>query len=144
MNEVIKVAWYEIENAVRAIAAQIGGRKFDTIIAVHRGGLVPARMLASVLGVKSIAVWDGESTLPEAFGNKLVVDDIADSGATALKAKLKFDCPFACIVSKSNEADYVGIEMSMLDPRFVLFPWEAEDEGAKGRYSTPRKDEEQA
>jgi hypoxanthine phosphoribosyltransferase len=124
--ETIKVEWYEVDNAIRAIAAQIGARKFDTIVAVHRGGLVPARMLASALGVKNVVIWDGKSTLGELYGNKLIVDDIVDTGKTALKAKLEFAGPVACIVSKSSEADYVGIEMSMFDPRWIVFPWESD------------------
>lgn len=89
--------------AVRELATQIAasGWRPEIVIAIARGGLIPAGALAYALGIKAAGTLnvefytDVEETLPDpvvleplldtaAIGSKrlLVVDDVADSGRT--------------------------------------------------------------
>tara|TARA_R110002153_G_scaffold5721_4_gene26433 strand:+ start:1308 stop:1763 length:456 start_codon:yes stop_codon:yes gene_type:complete len=93
-----KITWSHIELLVTAIADIINnkGVKYDTIIALGRGGLIPGAMLSYKLDIKNLQNFgintrhdDGKylETLiyqrPSAIvGNVLVVDDINDSGKT--------------------------------------------------------------
>src|SRR6266571_8117025 len=49
------VAWDDLERLVAALAEQVRG-EYDLLLAVTRGGLVPAGMLAYRLGIRNILV----------------------------------------------------------------------------------------
>lgn len=91
----------DIVLATKELSAKIkeSGRKFDSILAVSRGGMIPAGLLAYNLSIKTVYVIGIESytddneqeqvtlihspgRIAEPFENVLVVDDIADTGAT--------------------------------------------------------------
>jgi hypoxanthine phosphoribosyltransferase len=122
-DEVLRLTWKDVQKAVNSIAEEAKAYKWDTVVAVMRGGMVPARMLAAKLGVTNIVVWNGKhGTLGVAEGHTLVVDDIADSGHTMARAKFAFGAPMAVLVDKTKKADYAG--MVVPDKRWVIFPWE--------------------
>ena len=93
------VGWDELDRLVAALAEQVRG-EHDTMLAITRGGLVPAGMLAYRLGIRDILVaavayYDdgghrGETPTflqfpadPVLRGRRiLVVDEVWDSGAT--------------------------------------------------------------
>jgi hypoxanthine phosphoribosyltransferase len=100
------VTWDEVVEWSTKLAEIIKEDKFqpDVIIAIARGGLVPARILADVLGVMDVLAikvehWvETASHVPEAkikypykvdlSGKKvLIVDDITDTGDSVLLAK---------------------------------------------------------
>lgn len=102
------LSWAEIEELVARLARQMQGRHFDALLAVTRGGLVPAGLIAYHLGLRNILVAAvqfysgvGQRTAAPTFlqfpadpflSNKtiLVVDDIWDSGKTisAVRARV--------------------------------------------------------
>ena len=49
------VGWAELERLVESLADQVRGEQ-DTMLAITRGGLVPAGMLAYRLGIRDILV----------------------------------------------------------------------------------------
>lgn len=49
------LSWEQIQGMVGALAEQ-GHRSYDALLAVTRGGLVPAGMLAYHLGIRNILV----------------------------------------------------------------------------------------
>ena len=49
------VGWDDLERLVKALAAQVG-TDFDVMLAITRGALVPAGMLAYLLGMRDILV----------------------------------------------------------------------------------------
>ncbi len=145
------LTWELFGTATRELAQRVADSDFapDIIIAVARGGLLPAGALSYSLGVKlSDAInvefyTDVAETLPdpvllapvldtEAIAGKrlLVVDDVADSGRT-LALVIELLTSFGAEV---RSAVLYGKERSVVDPDFVwrrtedwiVFPWSAE------------------
>lgn len=93
------VTWEELDRLVRALAARVQG-EYDVLLAITRGALVPAGMLAYLLGIRNILVAavayyddagqpaDRPSFLqfpsdPLLHGQRvLVIDEVWDSGTT--------------------------------------------------------------
>lgn len=93
------VTWEKLVDDTVALAGRLSGEKFDIIVAIARGGLVVARLLSDLLGVKKVASLqieyyrgvDERKKAPRVIGelgisvrglNVLVVDDVADTGET--------------------------------------------------------------
>ena len=105
MGDILKLDWDNIDFLINCIADQIQHKriKFDSIIALGRGGLIPGAALSYKLGILdlhnlgiSTREDDGKyiDTLvyqkPESINKKskiLVVDDINDSGRTFTSVK---------------------------------------------------------
>ncbi len=93
------VGWRELERLVAVLADQVRG-EYDTMLAITRGGLVPAGMLAYRLRIRDILVAavsyyddEGQRAAAPTFlqfpadpllrGRRvLIVDEVWDSGAT--------------------------------------------------------------
>lgn len=145
------LTWQGFGDASRELAQQVvdSGFEPDILIAIARGGMLPAGALTYALGVKltdAINVefyTDVEETLPDPVllapmldtdsiaGKKLlVVDDVADSGRTlGLVVKLLrgfgADLRSAVLYAKPStivQPDYVW---SRTD-KWIVFPWSAE------------------
>lgn len=73
------VSWDEIELLVEKLSKKISklSRTFSSIATLSRGGLVPSRLLADHLGIKTIFV-----DKKRISSDSLFVDDIFDSGDT--------------------------------------------------------------
>ena len=73
------VDWNDIESLVGRLSKNILklSRNFSSITTVSRGGLIPSRLLADSLGIKTIFV--DQKIISS---NSLFVDDIFDSGKT--------------------------------------------------------------
>ncbi len=137
--------------AVRELAAQIADSGFqpDVVVAVARGGLVPAGALSYALGTKAtgtlnVEFYTGiEQTLPEPVilaplldteamkGKKLlVVDDVADSGRTLalvldLMAEHGAETRSAVLYAKPGSIAAPTYCWRTTD-RWITFPWSAE------------------
>lgn len=145
------LSWDLFGTASRELAQTIADSRFDPeiVIAVARGGLLPAGSLAYALGLKladAINVefyTDVHETLPdpvllapmldtESIRGKrlLVVDDVADSGRTLalvldLLREQGADARSAVLYSKSAsvvEPDFVWRRTD----EWIVFPWSAE------------------
>ena len=102
------VSWDQFHRDARALAWRLSGMQFSALIAVTRGGMVPAAIIARELGLRVIetlagsSYGGGESGGPEQAQGSLrilkpisaelratrgegvlVVDDLVDTGATA-------------------------------------------------------------
>ena len=138
-------AWADrIEASVRA-----AGRAPDTIVALTRGGWVPARLLADRLGIRRLVSirlqhWgvtaqpSGKAELTEGLSgpvageNVLVVDDITDTGeslALATDAARRAgaarveSAAFLHIAHSKFVPDYFGEEIPRDAWVWVVFPW---------------------
>lgn len=145
----INITWDDLENLVWDIYLNLNetGYDPDVVIAVARGGLVPARILLDYLQKKHICTFQmghltGDMTITEnpiliyplpeinlTDKKVLVVDDVSDEGMTMnavvnyLSSKVG-DIKTAVLVSKKDsrfKADFCPRVMD--DWRWVLFPW---------------------
>jgi xanthine phosphoribosyltransferase len=154
MNNTIKyftVSWEELHRDARALAWRLLPKhEFKGIIAITRGGMVPAAIISRELNLRlvdtlCISSYDDENQgdikiLKGVEGNGegfLVVDDLVDTGKTAIVArKLLPKAHFATIYAKPegiNTVDTYITEVSQ--DTWILFPWDMEL-----NYSKPLKD----
>lgn len=133
------LTWVEVEQYVREIVRQLGPTpKIKHILAVARGGMVPAVMLAHHLNVPvesvTVKTYHGKKAgtpviydAPEIkdVDDWLIVDDIADTGATINALRdLYPGIRVAALVQKETQmaADYFGADVKLSE--WVVFPWE--------------------
>ena len=86
------VSWNDVECLVQTLSNNILklSRTFSSITTLSRGGLIPSRLLADILGIKKIFVDQNKI-----YSNSLFIDDIFDSGKT-------FDDVFSKVDNPSN------------------------------------------
>jgi xanthine phosphoribosyltransferase len=137
-------SWQQLETDAERLAENIGKGKYEAIIAITRGGLIPAYFLAKHLGIRVIhtlclSSYEDQQqgkidyhTIegihveidPVVVGSKkiLFVDDIVDSGETMREIRKRFpECSFATLITRGKEnPDYFVRE----ENAWVQFPWE--------------------
>ena len=136
------VSWEELHRKARALAwrlLDIG--PFDGIVAVTRGGLVPAAIVARELEVRlvdtvCIASYDhkdqgGINVLKPVDGDGagwLIVDDLVDTGRTAqVVRKMLPEAHFATIYAKPAGRPLVDTFVTEVSQdTWILFPWDVE------------------
>ena len=142
------VSWHEIETCVEKVGRAIRAARFrpDCIVAILKGGLVPARLLSDFFGSIEIypiraKTYHGTRKLdrvrleffryPIGRKNVLLVDDIHDSGQTLQKVipHLKLCRPralrTATLFSKANTLHAPDFCAHKAAPDiWVVFPWE--------------------
>ena len=121
------VSWNKIESLVGQLSESILElpRSFSSITTLSRGGLVPSRLLADALGIKTIFV--DQKTISS---DSLFVDDIFDSGKTFYDilpkvddtSKFLFVTLFARRGMKYPEQLMYG--KKTFDDSYVVFPWD--------------------
>jgi len=153
--DVLKLTWENIDFLTQCLADQIKKRsiKYDTIIALGRGGLIPGACLSYKLGITNLhnlgistRLDDGKyiDTLvyqrpgSEIINKKskiLVIDDINDSGRTftAVKSILKADYDiddedvlYASLIKREgSEFNNNTISGNILyTTSWLVFPWD--------------------
>ena len=149
MEDNIKFTWSDIDSLTNTVAESISQKniKFDTIVALGRGGLIPGAILSYKLDIKNLQNLgintrqeDGQyvETLiyqrPTLTGNVLVVDDINDSGKTfeAVNSLIKTEYPdigdlmYCSLVNryntKFNKNNISGKIINTSD--WLVFPWD--------------------
>jgi len=136
----IRLSWHEIETDCRQLAQDLRDcGPFDGIVAVTRGGLVPAGLLAALLDVRLIDTicassyhdtQAGEVTLLKSLTGDgagwLIVDDLVDSGATLRVIRQGLPhATYATLYAKPNgaaDADRYVRQYAQSD--WLVFPWE--------------------
>jgi uncharacterized protein len=129
--------WAEIEILVEKIAYIIraSGKKYDVILAIATGGIIPARLIARELEINYIQLipirnkeLHIEEMLPLVKAKKyLIVDDIYDTGGTYAKvfAKVKnFDCDFAFLMTRYKDGNASLVAKVLNHEKWIVFPWE--------------------
>ncbi len=144
MDDKIYISWDEFHRDVRALCNKIreDGR-YDKIIAISRGGMLPAGIIAYELNIRqtavvNIATYVGSKHLKidkiDIFGNiaeadekTLIVDDLSDSGQTLQIMRRRFPRgKFVTVYVKprgKGEADLFSREMP---DEWIVFPWDVE------------------
>ena len=143
------VTWSEALKMCYTLASKVlsSGEEFDIIIAISRGGLVPARIVSDVLAIDELHVirsrfWgigktihkepilDINSDLMLEGKRVLVVDEVVDTGATMSKvvkvvrglgaSKVK-SATLHYKVTSSFTPDYFVVKV--LEWAWILYPW---------------------
>lgn len=149
MNDELNLTWSDVEQAVNIILNRIGNKKYDYVIGIANGGLIPATLIAKRLKLKTMSVglesYDGKDFknvtlwseinkrlyILQNHGLCLLVDDISDSGRSfnyIKNAYLKNEeilCDTASLVVKPKTTfipDYFA--MNVHTDTWVKFPWE--------------------
>jgi xanthine phosphoribosyltransferase len=148
-SRLLTLSWEQLHQDSLALAAKLAllGRPFKGIVAITRGGLAPAAVLARQLNLRkidtlSIASYDdkiqGRPQVLKAPRHKgkgwLVIDDLADSGATLKTARnILPNATFATVYAKPEGQSEVDVFAEAIDQDvWIVFPWDAETDGADG------------
>lgn len=137
----LSLSWEDIHRDTVRLAARLAAGKgpFTAIVAVARGGLVPAAILARELDLKMvetvcISSYDsrvqGEMDILKGLDGDgegwLVVDDLVDSGATARAVRAMLPkAHYATLYAKPEGLPLVDSFLRQVDQQvWIVFPWE--------------------
>ena len=149
MKEELNLTWADVEQGVNIIINRIGNKKYDYVIGIANGGLIPATLIAKRLKLKTMSVglesyenkdfknvtlWSEINKriyILQQHGLCLLVDDISDSGKSfnyiknAYLKNQEILCDTASLVVKPKTSfmpDYFA--MNVHTDTWVKFPWE--------------------
>jgi len=141
-DKTFPVTWEELHRNAKALAWRLlESGPFKGIIAVTRGGLVPAAIVARELDIRlidtvcitSYAEFDQGrltvlKTVPGDGTGWLIVDDLVDTGSTARKVReLLPKAHFATIYAKPLGRPLVDSFITEVSQdTWILFPWDIE------------------
>ena len=137
------VTWDQLHRDARALATALMGHAFTGVVAVTRGGLIPAAIVARELEIRlvesisviSYAEEAGTAAAPRivkpaaAAGTGqgfLIVDDLVDSGDTARAVRAALpDAHFACLYAKPAGRPFTDSFVAEVpQDTWILFPWD--------------------
>jgi xanthine phosphoribosyltransferase len=145
------VTWDQLHRDSRALAWRLIGKGpdgggFTGVVAIARGGLIPAAIVARELEcrfVESISIVSYGGETPESRGTPvivkppsaagdgsgfLIIDDLVDTGATARVVRALLPrAHFACVYAKPAARDVVDSFITEVSQdTWILFPWDTE------------------
>jgi xanthine phosphoribosyltransferase len=136
------ISWEQLHRDSRALAWRlVDMQPWTGIVAVTRGGLVPASIIARELEIRlvdtvCISSYDyqqqGETTILKSpnveSGGLLLIDDLVDTGQTAkIVRDLLPDAHFATVYAKPAGRPLVDTFITEVSQdTWILFPWDTE------------------
>lgn len=151
------ISWEQLHRDARALSWRLVEQgPWQGIIAITRGGLVPAAIIARELDIRlvdtvCIASYAGRDqgpiqVLKSVAGNGdgwLLVDDLVDTGKTAkLVREMVPKAHFATIYSKPAGRPLVDTFMTEVSQdTWILFPWDSEIQFAQPIAGRKQKDQ---
>ncbi|WP_016957634.1 xanthine phosphoribosyltransferase [Catenovulum agarivorans] len=145
MTEKLVLDWQTLHGACKRLAQLIPLEKYDGIVAVTRGGLVPAAILSSELDIRMVEtigvqsyrgrqqgklelvkpayLLESEQIQPQRW---LFVEDLVDTGSTVKFLKQYYPrADFACVYVKPQGAELVKYSVEQVAQEiWIDFPWE--------------------
>ena len=150
-NKMFPVSWTELHRDARALAwrlVELG--PFKGLVAITRGGLVPAAIIARELNVRlidtvcsstydrmargaKVEILKGTAAEQEKGAGWLIVDDLVDTGVTAKAVRaLLPKAHFATVYAKPAGRPAVDTFITEVSQdTWILFPWDQEAVMAK-------------
>lgn len=140
-NTTLPLSWSRIHDDARRLAAKLKGRPFKGIVAVARGGLVPAAILARELDIRLVetvcvsSYGDGHRHELEVLRELhhdgtgwLVVDDLVDTGNTARVVRAMLPgAHYATLYAKPEGRPLTDTFVEEIAQSvWVVFPWDEE------------------
>ncbi|ADE56390.1 MULTISPECIES: xanthine phosphoribosyltransferase [Aminobacterium] len=144
------VSWDQLHRDCKALAWQLLPRKWEKIIGIARGGLIPAAIIARELNIRLVDTvcissytirTQGEANILKGINgdgeNCLIIDDLVDTGKTArVVRKMLPKAYFATVYAKPEGSPFVDTYITQVSQdTWILFPWDSET-----AYSTPLVD----
>lgn len=137
------ISWDQLHRDARALSWRLHDQetKWDKIVAVTRGGLVPAAVIARELSIHHIDTvcitsydWQkqGETTILKSVEgrgeNCLIIDDLVDTGSTAKVVREMLPrAYFATVYAKPAGKPLVDAYVTEVSQdTWILFPWDSE------------------
>jgi len=143
----VPVSWHELHRITRTLAQELGAAgPWKGIVAIARGGMVPAAIIARELGIRRVEVVASASyedrtrgpvkvlsdidALKRSCGDGtgwLIIDDIADTGRTMQAVRTILPRAHAAAIYVKPEARH-GIDSFAVEVEqesWVEFPWDA-------------------
>jgi len=117
VEELSKILWRNLEEKTTI--------KFHSVSTISRGGLVPARLMADIMGIDEILVNKNQIPIDSLF-----VDDIFDSGDTFQKIISKAEDPkslvYATLFARKGKEypKQLIFATQTKGSEYVVFPWE--------------------
>lgn len=137
------VSWDELHRNGRALAWRLNEKMpFKGVLAITRGGLVPAAIVARELNIRvidsiSVASYDHKdqggikvlkpATIEGDGEGWLIVDDLVDTGTTARVVRDLYPAAhFATVYAKPAGRDLVDTYITEVSQdTWIVFPWDA-------------------
>ncbi|MEM1317281.1 MAG: xanthine phosphoribosyltransferase [Pseudomonadota bacterium] len=152
-SKAFPVSWDQFHRDCKALAWRLAGpgkgdSQWSAVVAITRGGLVPAAIIARELGIRTIetvciasyheykdqgeleVIKGIDSAMIEADGGKgvLVIDDLTDTGATARKVRdMLPNAHIATVYAKPSGRDMADTFVTEVSQdTWIYFPWDME------------------
>ncbi len=141
-NKMFYVSWEAFHRATKELARQLLTKKLDAIVAVSRGGLIPATIIARELNIRvvdsiCIASYNHDQqgslqVLKDAqladSASLLIVDDLVDTGETAKALRARFpNACFATVYAKPQGKPLVDHYVTDIEQdTWIQLPWDME------------------
>ena len=139
------ISWEQLHRDAKALSWRLHGQKTEWkgIVAVTRGGLVPAAVIARELGIHMIDTvcitsydWKNQGEVQilksvKGSGEELlIIDDLVDTGTTAkVVRKMLPDAYFATVYAKPAGKPLVDAYITEVSQdTWILFPWDSESQ----------------
>lgn len=138
------ISWEDFHQDVKNLAGKIKEKgTFNRIIAICRGGLIPAGILSYELDIRqcdSIIIQsydhyqsreDSSISVDHSIQNvdekTLIIDDLSDSGRTFQIIQEMFPKAIrACVYTKPRGEKIANISARSLPDKWVVFPWDVD------------------
>ena len=110
-------------------------KKYEIILGITNGGIIPARLIARELGIDRIQfipvrnkeIQTDEMPLLHSGNKYLLIDEIYDTGNIFSKVYVvlkELDCDFAFLMSRYTHGHLDYVAKVLNHDRWVVFPWE--------------------
>lgn len=129
--------WDDIENLVKKTALKIkkNNKKYDLIIGIKNGGIIPALLISRELDINDIefiTIRENKIFKVNKFHKDkkyLLIDEIYDTGKTFFIVNehfKRFEYDYACLVSRYRIPDNNKIVTGKVlnHKKWIVFPWE--------------------
>jgi xanthine phosphoribosyltransferase len=144
-NRNFPVSWDQLHRDTKALSWRLHdlGKRWKSIVAITRGGLVPAAVIARELGIRYIDTVcitsykfkeQGEMEILKKIDDSgedlLIIDDLVDTGATAKVVKNMLpNAYFATVYAKPAGKPLVDLYVTEVSQdTWILFPWDSESQ----------------
>lgn len=145
MTKKIYINWSEFHQHTKELCNKIkASGEYNKIVAISRGGLIPAGIIAYELNIRNneainFSSYDTNNKrrddeeieisghVGEVDDKTLIVDDLSDTGRTfAILRQVYPQARFVTVYTKEKGASMVDIYAKGLPDDWIVFPWDIE------------------